>query len=559
MRHAKFLNIVFVGLITLPFAVYAAVFNVTNVTEFQTALNTAQANGESDTISVAVGVYNVATTLTYTAVAAENFPLTINGFDSDFVILDGATLVPILRIDTTAVTSDDSVAIALTNMTFQNGNAVGTPFNGGALAIVMDDATFPPGLSVSVTGSEFYDNGADGDGGAIYIRGDAALGMFLADLTIEDNVARGIAGGSDGDGGGAYVAGGTTTDVSITDIDFFGNMALVSGGGLVIEGASSGVPLTATMFDILLFNNQITGMTGDGGGASVSAGTLFCDMIGFVDNTATRLGGGLHLAGNTQLLMTNSGMVGNQAVDGGGIGTELAQNIDILVRNSSLSGNTASNQGGGAFISRFGTTVEVSFYNNILWGNNGIAGADVYVNDDPNDLGGMNVAEVQIINNDIADLDTKCTLDAGCTDLVLLMGNINADPLFVDLAARPEANPRLMAGSPAIDAGLNSGHPSFPPVVVDFEGDTRPFDGDGDTVATIDMGMDERVGCPANLVIANQTLSGTQTLQASSTATLGPNLIVNGTNIVVNAPLISFVNGVQVTGTFGAGNTTTCA
>lgn len=559
MRYAKFLSLAFAGLITSPFAVHAAVFNVTNVTQFQTALTTAQANGEGDTIIVAIGAYNVATTLTYTAVATENFPLTVNGFDSDFVILDGANVLPILRIDTTAVTTDDSVAIALSNMTFQNGNAVGTPFDGGALAIVMDDAVFPPGLSVTVIGSEFYDNAADGDGGAIYIRGDPAVGIFLSDLTIEDNVARGIAGGSDGNGGGAYVAGGTSTNVFVSDNDFLGNMALGSGGGLAVEDGSGGVPLTATLFDMLFFNNQITGTTGDGGGASVLAGSLICDTTGFVDNTATRLGGGLHAAGNTQLLMTNCGMVGNQAVDGGGIGTDVALDTDILIRNSSLSGNTASNQGGGAFISRFGTLVDVSFYNNIIWGNAGAVGADVYVNDDPNDLGGMNVAEVDVINNDITDLATKCMLDAGCTDLVQLTDNINADPLFVDLAVRPEPNPRLMAGSPAIDAGLNSGHPSFPAVVVDFEVDTRPFDGDGDTVATIDMGMDEFVDCPANLNIANQTLSGAQTLQATTTATLGPNLIVNGTNVVVNAPLVSLINGVQVAGTFGAGNTTTCS
>ncbi len=65
-------------------------------------------------------------------------------------------------------------------------------------------------------------------------------------------------------------------------------------------------------------------------------------------------------------------------------------------------------------------------------------------------------------------------------------------------------------------------------------------------------------GCSADLVLANQTLSGAQTLEATSTATLGPSLIVNGTNIVVNAPTVLFLNGVEVQGTFQAGNTTSC-
>ena len=51
-----------------------------------------------------------------------------------------------------------------------------------------------------------------------------------------------------------------------------------------------------------------------------------------------------------------------------------------------------------------------------------------------------------------------------------------------------------MAGSPAIDTG-DDGAPSRP--TNDFEFDARPFDGDGDTIATTDMGMDEFTGAPA--------------------------------------------------------------
>ena len=50
----------------------AANFSVSNPAEFQTALTTAQANGESDSISVAAGTYNLTTTLSYTAVSTEN-------------------------------------------------------------------------------------------------------------------------------------------------------------------------------------------------------------------------------------------------------------------------------------------------------------------------------------------------------------------------------------------------------------------------------------------------------------------------------------------------------
>ena len=64
--------------------------------------------------------------------------------------------------------------------------------------------------------------------------------------------------------------------------------------------------------------------------------------------------------------------------------------------------------------------------------------------------------------------------------------------------------------------------------------------------------------CTANLVISNQTLAGAQHRQASTTATFGPNLNVNGTNVIVNAPTVAFGDSVQLGGTFAAGNTTTC-
>jgi uncharacterized repeat protein (TIGR01451 family) len=531
-------------------AASAATYDVTNPAEFQNALTTAQANGEDDIINVLAGTYdvNAAGTLTYTAAPGESFSISILGADSTFVILDGGGQVPILRVDTTAVSSGSSVAIDVTNMTFRNGYASGTAVNGGALSIEVLETVF-----VSITGSEFYSNRADGDGGAIYMEGAFLEGLNLSDLTIQGNEAFGTAVGRNGDGGGAAIRAAWPAYVSIGDIDFFENQAAGFGGGLEVEGVDDATGTQSVrLYDVMFEDNLITG-SGSGGGASLFAMDVWVELVGFVNNTATDIGGGLHLREQSRNRTINSGFVGNTARLGGGLGTDAWNGSGVVLEHNTFTGNTATELGGGAFIARGAPARQVSLYNNIVWGNTGPLGADIYVDDDPDDSGGAQVSEVELVNNIFSGFTTKCREDAGCTDRVIETDNIDANPLI-------DADLHLLMGSPAIDAGLNSGHPMYPAVLTDYDFDTRPFDGDGDTVATTDIGIDEYVGGvpqATDLAIAmtdspDPVLVGGEITYSITITNEGPGDAI-GVTAGFAHPDTAFVSAVVSQGSFNAG------
>ena len=146
------------------------IFNVTNPEEFQDALTTAESNGEDDTINVAEGTYNIASTLTYkTNDGDSGHTLTIQGAGADKTVLDGGGSVQILYIDT----GTDGGDVTIKGMAFENGN-------GGFGGVLVDSFEG----TITITNNTFSGNSVGYYGGGIY----AWLYYDTAILNIYNNI-----------------------------------------------------------------------------------------------------------------------------------------------------------------------------------------------------------------------------------------------------------------------------------------------------------------------------------------------------------------------------------
>jgi len=254
---------------------------------------------------------------------------------------------------------------------------------------------------------------------------------------------------------------------------------------MYILGPSDGTTLTITVeagADMRVFNvasGTLVGIsdlmiegvsltTGDGG-AVYNAGDLTLERVTVSGNSSSGSGGGLYNAVGAQLTLNNATLSGNSAGgDGGGVynaGT-------LTINNGTISNNSAVGAGSG--IRSAGTS---TLKNTLVAGND---------NDDDVDgafvSGGYNL----IGNADGATGFGSTGDQTGTTGAVI-------DPLLGPLQDNGGSAPthQLLAGSPAIDAGDNSGVPE-----TDARGAPRILDGldpghPDDAVATADIGAFE--------------------------------------------------------------------
>jgi predicted outer membrane repeat protein len=383
--------------------------------------------------------------------------------------------------------------ITATDSTFTANTAI----NGGAL----DDES---GNVVLVRDTVDRNRATENGGGIRVPVGALTLSASRVRLNVAGQPVDGASGGLGGgvfaaaanvisstvSGNTAFTAGGgvfTTSTAILTNSTVSGNQARLLGGGGILAP-------TASVFNSTISNNTAAG--GVGGG--INAATLNLTNSTVSGNTTSAgAGGGI---GAATLTATGSTVSGNTAAGSGGGISAAAVNLT----NCTVSGNstTAAIGGGGGIFAMRGTILNSTIVENfsaadgggILWA----GGAD----------------QIHVKNTIIADNLVLTIPEVGqdvsgqfVSDGHNLIGVVNGstgfgaagdqlgsvgDPLDPRLGplqnnGGPTQTHALLAGSPAIDHGDNSGAPA-----TDQRGVARPRDGDGNGSKIVDIGAFEK-------------------------------------------------------------------
>jgi parallel beta-helix repeat protein len=474
----------------------AATLNVPSPTypTIQDAINAAT---DGDEVVVAPGTYNEKINLLGKAIRVRSSD------GPDVTIIDGTGL----NDSVVKCVSGEGPDTVLDGFTITDGTGVPNPFGdfvGGGMYNFNNS-------SPTVTNCTFSDNTADLGGGMYNTHGSSPT---LTNCTFSGNTAY-------GSGGGLFNSGGSLT---VTDCTFSGNSATSAGGGMLNNNSSPTVTNctfsrnTATglfggggMFNTHGSSPTVTNCTFSGNTVNSRGGGMFntnassptvtnCTFSGNTANASNARGGGMYNFNNSSPTVTNCTFSGNTVNSrGGGM---FNNNSSPTVTNCTFIGNTANAQGGGLFNSGGSPTVT----NCTFSGNTAPFGGGMYSS---NEFGGQ--SNPTVLNcilwdngpNQIADVLGAVTtvsysdVQGGFPGT----GNINADPLFVDADGLDETlgtaddNLRLLAGSPAIDAGDNTAVPIG--VTTDLDGkprfadDPNTADSGNGTPPIVDMGAYE--------------------------------------------------------------------
>ena len=332
----------------------------------------------------------------------------------------------------------------LTDCTVLGNSFDGFYFNGPSWPIIADctvENNSGPGVSCYYGASPHLTNCTITSNFGGGVDSSYASSPSLSDCRISQNTAA--------FGGGIYIS---ESSAALTNCAITGNIATVDGGGVYCYASSP------TFTNCVIEGNQTDHHFGSGGG-------ILCDrssptLTGCVirSNTATFYGGGVSSGWSSSAVLIRCLISENFAFEGGGID---CGSSDVLI-NCAISGNRA---GIGGAVYSYGSSA--MFTNCTITNNRAELGG-----------GGMSCESSPVPNftnsilwNEGEELRggssfpqiTYSAVEGGYPGL----GNIDADPLFVDAA---NSDFRLSAGSPCIDAGTRV------EVYDDLDGNPRPVD-----------------------------------------------------------------------------------
>jgi hypothetical protein len=350
--------------------------------------------------------------------------------------------------------------------------------------ILLLTATALMSASAQAQTTWYVDDDAPNDPGP----GDPTVSDPLEDGSAEhpfDAIQEGIDAAVDGDT--VVVLDGTYTGEGNRDLDFGGRLiTLRSENGpdtcivdCVREGRGFYFHNGETVDAVLNGFTVTSGYLIDAHGGAVhcygSSPTLInCAFVGnTVEGEYTR-GPGVYceLSG----LMLIDCLIARNTAGGGGAGAFITRS-NPTITGCTITANAATNRGAGLNIVR-GSNVTVA--NTILSGNQAPLGPQINIQ------GSVSPSTLTISYSNVEGGQAEMYVNPDCT-LIWGPGNIDADPLFVDLDG-PDDDPntfedndyRLSPGSPCIDAADNEAVPA----------DTLDLDGDGDVDEPIPFDLD---------------------------------------------------------------------
>jgi CSLREA domain-containing protein len=247
------------------------------------------------------------------------------------------------------------------------------------------------------------------------------------------------------------------------------------GGGGILNQSSQLVVTDSRITDNTAVNNP-------GGGLDNNGGTVSLLRVSMSNNTAPS-GGGIYNGGN--LLLVGSTLSINSSISAGSTGGGLDNSGIASLTNVTIQGNTAQN-GGGIFNDGTITSLNIT----VAYNNTGIANSSGEIrfknsivsdsSDGPNcSGGGTNSSEGNNLDSgNTCNFITTSDLHDTNPNLGALLDN-----------GGPTLTIALMTGSPAIDSGNNLDCP-----LKDQRGAFRPADGDSNGSKICDIGAYEYAG-----------------------------------------------------------------